>query len=129
MSSSVQVFFLLIAILGYLVAPLTLIWGWLRWMTRPKLRTIPSLMSFIGFILASASALLALSALVYAALVHGFGFYDPRLMRIMAWGMLLSLAGFVFGICGIWRPNSLRWHSPISAICTLTFWFGVAESQ
>jgi hypothetical protein len=83
----------------------------------------------MGFVLASASALVAVASIIYAQSIHGFTFYDPRLMRIFRWGFVLSLGGIVFGISGIFRPNSLRWHAPLCALGTLAFWVGVAESQ
>jgi hypothetical protein len=129
MSMSVQLFFLAINALAYLVAPIALIWGWLRWSAKPKHRTVASFLSLIGFIFASASALVAISSVIYAHMINGFGFYDPRLMRILRWGVALSLGGLAFGIGGIWRSNSLRWHAPICALGTLAFWIGVAESQ
>jgi Ca2+/Na+ antiporter len=129
MKTSVQLLVSAIALLGYVVAPVTLIWGWLCWISTPKLQTIPAFLSLIGFILANASALTAFISITYALSIHGFAFYDPRLMRIVGWGILCSLVGFVFGICGLWRPNSLRWHVPVCAIGTLAFWFGVAISQ
>ena len=88
MSLSVRLFFLGINVFAYLVGPVTLIWGWLRWSTRPKPRNIPSSLSLIGFVLASASALVGVASVVYAQIIHGFSFYDPRLMRILRWGVL-----------------------------------------
>lgn len=129
MSLSVRLFFLGINVFAYLVGPVTLIWGWLRWSTRPKPRNIPSSLSLIGFVLASASALVGVASVVYAQIIHGFSFYDPRLMRILRWGVLLSLSGLAFGLSGIWRPSALRWHAPLCALGTLAFWIGVAESQ
>ena len=129
MSLSIQLFFLAINVLAHLVAPVALIWGWLRWSAKPKQRTITSFLSLIGFIFASASALVAISSVIYAHMINGFGFYDPRLMRILRWGVVLSLGGLAFGIGGIWGQNSLRWHAPLCALGTLAFWIGVAESQ
>src|ERR1700722_7080666 len=103
LSTSVQLILGTLIVLGFLVAPIALIWGWARWVRLPKLRTVPSLLSLIGFVLATASALLAVSAVAYAFVVH-FPYYDPLLLRIYRLGVLLSLGGIVFGIGGVWRP-------------------------
>jgi hypothetical protein len=104
-----------------------LIWGWARWINHPKLRTVPSILSLAGFVLAMASALLAVSSIAYAQVIHGFRFYDPLLMRLFRWGILLSLGAIMFGVGGVWRPSSLRWHAPVAAIGTLAFWAMAAE--
>ena len=59
------------------------------------------ILSLIGFVLATASGLLALSSVVYAHVIGGFPYYDPRLLRIYAWGGVLSLSGIVFGIFAV----------------------------
>jgi len=113
-------FFLLFA-LAYLVAPVTLVWGWMMWFNQPKLRTVTSILALCGFVLASVSALLAVLTIALA-LVIGFKYYDPVLMRIFGIGALLSLAASVFGFGGIWKASSLRWHSPVAGLATLAFW-------
>jgi hypothetical protein len=69
------------------------------------------------FVLATASAALAVSSILFAQF-HHFPYYDPLLLRIFRTGTLLSLAGIAFGIGGAWRPTSLRWHAPASGIAT-----------
>ena len=128
MSTPVGIFVAILAILGYTVAPITCVWGWARWGQRPKLRTIPSILSLLGFTLASASALLAASAIAYAQ-IHNFAYYDPKLLKIMRGGVLLSLAGLVFGLSGIWKANPLRWHAPVSAVATLALWVLTASME
>ncbi len=56
MSTSVEIIVGILAIVGYLLAPVVLVWGWVRWIQQPKLRTISAVLSLLGFILASASA-------------------------------------------------------------------------
>jgi hypothetical protein len=124
-----QVFCVVLAGLGWIVAPVMLTWGWVRWAKQPKPWTITSILALIGFLLASTSALVAVSSIMYANLIRSFPFYDPLLMKILGLGALLSLAGIIFAMGGIWRPNSLRWHSPVCAIGMLAFWLGVAVSQ
>jgi hypothetical protein len=82
----------------------------------------------MGFILATASALLAVLTTGYAQ-IHHFPYYDPLLLRIFRWGVLLSLCGIVFGIGGAWRPSPLRWHSPVSGLGMLAFWIMAASGE
>jgi hypothetical protein len=117
-----------LAALGFVLGPIMLVWGWVRWVQRPRLRTVPSTLSLWGFIMASTSAVLAISAIAYAQ-IRTFAYYDPLLMKIMAGGVLLSLAGLVFGLTGIWRANPLRWHAPISAVAMLAFWVLAASME
>src|SRR5258708_23197989 len=109
-----------LSVAWYLVPPLMVVWGWTRWAARPRLRTLASNSSLLGFILATASAVLAISSIAYAQ-VHHFPYYDPLLLRIFAWGALLSIAGIGFGIGGVLQANSLRLHPTVSAACMLVF--------
>jgi hypothetical protein len=128
LSKSVEVLFLVLAALGWITAPVTLIWGWTLWTKRPKLRSVTSVFSLLGFILATCSAVLAVSSVAFAH-VHLFPFYDPLLMRIFRWGTVLSALGFFMSLEGVWRKNSLRWHSPICALGMLAFWLLAAEGE
>ena len=119
---------LMLFVVAYLVPPSLLIWGWLEWRVNPILSTVSAILSFIGFALATVSALLAISTIAYAQ-VHRFPFYDPLLLRIFRSGALLSAGGLVFGLAGIWRPSSLRWHAPASALGMLTFWIIAASGE
>lgn len=113
----------------YIALPAVMTWGWVRWWKRTQPRTPFSILSLIGFTLATASGLLAISAMLYARAVGGFPFYDPLLLRIYRWGALLSLSGIVFAVIGVWRPSPLRWHAPACAIGTLLFWFAAAMGE
>ena len=128
MKKSVESIFVILFAFSYFVSPVLLFWGWVRWLKQSKLRTITSLLSLSGFVLASASAILALLSIPYAQ-VHGFGYYDPSLMRIFRWGVLLSLTGLCLGIGGACRTSSLRWFSPLAALGTLAFWLFSAAGE
>jgi hypothetical protein len=119
----------LFAVGVYVGLPVLIIWGWARWFSRTQPRTLPSILSLIGFILATASGLLALASVLYAHAIGGFPYYDPRLLRIYAWGGLLSLSGIVFGIAGVWRPGPVRWLAPACSFGTLLFWFVSAMGE
>jgi hypothetical protein len=87
-----------------------------------------SILSLAGIVLATLSALLAIAAVAYAQ-IHRFPHSDPMLSRMYRTGLALSRCGIVFGIGGIWRPNSLRWYAPTSAAATLAFWMLAAVSE
>jgi hypothetical protein len=128
MSTFTQVTFAIPFVVGYLAAPVLLIWGWLRWLKQPMLRTAPSILSLVGFVLATVSGLLAVSTIAYAQ-IHYFPFYDPMLLRIFRWGALLSASGLVFGLAGVWRPSPLRWHAAAYGFAMLTFWIVAASGE
>jgi hypothetical protein len=54
-----------------------MIWGWGCWFRLMQPRTLPSILSLIGFTLATASGLLAVSSVLYAHSIGSFPFYDP----------------------------------------------------
>ena len=78
-------------------------------------------MGGIGQIRSVRSRVLAISSIAVAQ-VHHFPYYDPLLLTIFRWGAILSLGGIAFGIGGVLRRSSLRWHAPVSAVGTLAFW-------
>jgi hypothetical protein len=83
----------------------------------------------IGFSLATASALLAISSVIYSKMIGGYPYYDPRLLKIYACGLLLSLAGILFAIGGVWRAGPVRWHAPACGLAMLFFWAMLANSE
>lgn len=109
--------------------PVVFAWGWVRWVRRPQPRTLPALLSLVGFLLATTSGLLAISMLSYAHVIGGFPYYDPTLLRIYRWGTLLSLSGVLSGLIGLWQPGPLRWHAPACAVGTLLFWIAAASTE
>jgi hypothetical protein len=117
------------AAIFYVALPALLVWGWVRWGKQSKSSSLSSILSLIGFLLATFSALLAISSGLYAHAIGGFPYYDPLLLKIYRWAALLSLGGIVFGACGAWRPNPLRWHAPVCAIGMFVFWFVMATGE
>src|SRR6266481_1287199 len=112
----------------YIAMPVVLVWGWVRWTKRTQPRTLCSKLSLIGFSLSTVSGLLAILTFFYAITI-GFRFYDPPLLRIYRWGLLLSLIGFLFAISGVWRANPLRWHAPAGAVGMFLFWLVAASFE
>ena len=129
MSIPFQSFLILLAVLGYLVSPFSLFCGWVRFARRewPHREVLP-LLTLVSFVLATASAVLAVGAAIYARF-HYFPYYDPLLMKIFGIGLLLSLGGLLLALIGIWRPSSLRWYAPVSAITTAVFWLLAALGE
>jgi hypothetical protein len=123
------VFFAVMVVFGYLIAPLMLIWGWIRWVSRREVLGRPFFLSLIGFILSTASGALAFLTIAYAVGIHGFRFYDPTLLRIYRWGLLLSAGGIVLGLTGVSAPNALRWQAPLAGIGMMAFWMIAAASE
>src|SRR3979490_2763825 len=94
---------ILFVIGAYIALPVGMISGWVRWAKRAQPRTLSSILSLVGFTLATASGLLAISTMMYTRAIGGFRYYDPLLLRIYGWGGLLSIAGIVSAISGAWR--------------------------
>jgi hypothetical protein len=124
-----KILLILFAIAIYFALPAAIVAGWVHWGRFKKRLTVFSALSLIGFTLATASGLLAVSSVVYAQTGHGFPYYDPTLLRIFRWGGLLSLSGIVFGVCGTLRPSPLRWYAPGCAAGMLLFWFASAMGE
>jgi hypothetical protein len=112
----------------YVVLPIMMAWGWVRWVKRREPQNAFSRFSLVGFTLGTASGLLAISSMVYAHAVRGFSYYDPSLLRIYR-GALLSVVGVIFAVIGVRRPNSLRWLAPMCAVGTLVFWLAAAMGE
>jgi hypothetical protein len=87
--------------------------------------TLSSKLSWIGFVFAVASGLLAIYSIFIAWAISGSPFYDPSQLRIFAWGLSLSFVGLAFAIVGALRPSSrrLRFIAVGCASVTLMCWF------
>jgi hypothetical protein len=121
--------FAVMVTLGYLLAPAMLVWGWIRWTISRRELGRPFFLSFIGFLLSTASGLLAVSLIVYAMLIRGFPFYDPMLLHAYRWGILLAVGGIVLGLTGVSAPNALRWQAPLAGFGMLAFWMIAAAGE
>ncbi|HLY97878.1 MAG TPA: hypothetical protein VKT33_02310 [Candidatus Angelobacter sp.] len=113
----------------YGITPALLIWGWMRWARHAKPQTLLSRFSLTGFILATLSAVLALSTLVYAQATGGFRYWDPHLLWIYRIGTVLSLIGLISGVSGMWRTSPVRWHAPLCSLGMLVFWIMSAAGE
>jgi hypothetical protein len=66
--------------------------GWRRLKLKSERYTVFSVLSLVGFGFGTASAVLAISSIVYAQAIGGFRYYDPRLL-----GMLLFWFAYAMG--------------------------------
>ena|ERR1700722_878357 len=108
-------------VLAYVVGPISLVWGWIQWSRRPKLRTVSAVVSLIAFVLASLSAVVGLGTVGYAlrgGLEQDYDFF----YRVVALGSAISLAGTLVALAGVWRKSSLRWFALAGSVGTLAFW-------
>jgi hypothetical protein len=113
--------------LAYLVTPMVLILGWVRWSKQRDSGGIATL-SFVSFASASCSAVLGLVTLGVAQ-IHHFGFYDPVLMRNYGCGTVLSCISLLVSFVGLLRRSTLRWYAPVCALSTLAFWIVAAAGE
>lgn len=112
----------MLVIIFYLGVPVILIAGWIRVARAPQ-KSSPCFISLSGFVLGSASAALAIGGMLWSAATGGFRYYAPELLRIFRIGILLSLAGLMVSLGGVWKRNSLRWHAPVLSLGMLLLWF------
>lgn len=129
MSLSAILFFSTLTLASYIVTPVGLVWGWIRWRRNPRPSGWSAYCASAGFLLATASTALAIGALLYSTAIGGFPYYDHRLLRIYAFGLCLSLFAFVASLGGVWKPGPLRWFAPVCAAGTAIFWFLTASSE
>lgn len=118
----------IIFVLGaYVALPVVIVAGWVRWARRRRAGS--AWPSVVGLGLGTVSALLAIGAMLYARSAGGFSFYDPALMRIYRLGLLLSVAGLIFGAVGLRWSNPVRWYAPAASAGTLLFWLAAAAGE
>ncbi|HEX3821642.1 MAG TPA: hypothetical protein VHW45_15010 [Candidatus Sulfotelmatobacter sp.] len=80
------------------------------------------ILSFLGFLFATASALLATITLSRAYSSGGFPFRDPRLLMMDLSGIALSVTAITLSALGTARSNLLRWQALWSSCGMFLFW-------
>lgn len=113
----------------YLGAPVVLFMGLRRWLRRPSPQGLLSIFPLAGFVLGSASAVLAVGTVLHALTAGGFRLYDPTLLKIYRAGVLLALGGFALALIGVWGRNPLRWHAPALSWGMLVLWLIWASGE
>jgi hypothetical protein len=124
-----QLFLTSMSIAGFLAAPVSLIWGWVRWANRSAKTGNAAILSFAGLLFATTSALLAGAAILYSFWIGGFPHYDPRLLKIYFFGIVLSLPAITLSALGAARKSVLRWHALGSSAGMFLFWFMAMLSE
>ena len=124
-----QLLMILMALVAFVGAPLAIIWGWVRWAKDSSRSTFWSKACFVGFLLANASICIWIGGVVYAQIIGGFAYYDPRLMKMISIGLWLAFVGVLTSFIGCWRPSVLRWIAPLSAAGALFFWIIAATGE
>ena len=112
-----------------LAGPLMIAWGWFRFVRRGHMRDRKLWLPFAALLLATASSVLALGALLDARAIAGDPYSDPLFMRMLAIGIILSLTAFAAGLLGAAYRNPLRWLAPTASLCMFIFWFIAASLQ
>jgi hypothetical protein len=104
-------------------------WAWTRvakrWNSVDKMPWI----SIAGLILATLSGLFAIGSMCYSGAVGGFAYYDPKLMRIYRYGLLISLSAFTLGLVGSPFRSPARWQALVASFGMLLFWFAAAAME
>lgn len=116
----------------YAGLPTFAIWGWAHWMRSGRTAAsspVLAKLSLSGFAISSASALLALSAALYARAAGGFGYYSSSLLRVYRVGFLMSFAGTILSLAAVWRRSPLRWFALILSLGVLAFWLMSIASE
>lgn len=112
--------FIWLIIGAYIAVPVVAVHGWIRWNQKPLASL--SKLSFIGFILGSVSAALAIASAVYSFARGGFTYYHPLLLAILGAGLVISGLGLISSLCGIGQKSNLRWHAPVLSLLMLLLW-------
>ncbi len=114
------VFFGLIGISPFCVPPI-MIWGWYRWWKGRTTGTAGQLVSFTGFVISTASVLLAVGLYMRPS---DTGSSDQVFELITSFGMHVALAGIPFTVVGTGWPGSLRWHALACSLLIPFYWLG-----
>lgn len=90
-----------------------IIFSWIRWARATQPRTLSSILSLAGLVLATASVLFAF--------VPSFHSSSSDVARSL--GLGVSLVAVFFAVCGAWRPHPLRWRALACGAGVVVFWF------
>ena len=85
-----------------------------------------SIAALAGFVLATASALIAIWLWAYGFAVGGLAHGDPLLIASFRTGLALSGAGLLFALVGLRPATRTRWFGVACALLGLLFWASTA---
>jgi hypothetical protein len=121
----VLVFKLLYLFITFIAAPVCLLWGWIRWAHHRQLPSFLAKLSFIAFLLATASTILVIVSMIYTRTSDAFLFFDTTYYHFIIAGYWLSGVGLVLTLVGIWRKGPVRVHALICTLGTLLYWLAI----
>lgn len=124
----VLIFKFLYLFIAFIAAPVCLVWGWIRWLHHKQLLSFLAKLSFIAFLLATASAILVIISMIYARTSNSILFFDTTYYHFVIAGYWLSGAGLVLSLVGIWRTSPVRAQALVCAVGTLLYWFAIGGS-
>jgi len=89
-------------------------------------KDLSSIAALAGFVLATASALIAVWLRSYGYATGGFPHNDPLLIEGFRTGLALSAAALLFSLIGLRPPSRMRWLGAGWAVVGLAFWAATA---
>lgn len=106
----------------YVGVPIMALWGCIRWYKQRNPGNIVAGLSYAGFWLATASAVLAVSSIAYGQITDGRAYYAPSFLQIIHWGFGISATAVVLALAGLGRRSPLRWHAAVCSLAMLFYW-------
>jgi hypothetical protein len=88
-----------------------------------------SIAALAGFVLATASALIAIWLRSYGFAVGGLAHGDPLVTASFRTGLALSGVALLFALVGLQPPTRTRWLGAAWALLGLLFWAGTALTR
>ena len=116
---------MIVGVAAYIGIPVALISGWTKWRNWGREWSGLGALSILGFLLGTASVLLALATILRGA----WPYYDPLLLKIYKSGVLILLAGLALALLGSVRRHHLRWQAPILSLAMLALWIIWASAE
>lgn len=106
----------------WVVLPVVIIWGWLRWWRSAARDNVFARASSVGFALTTLCWLIWISLLLYVRMSGGLSLATQWNVQFYRGIGLLAFCGFLLGIIGAYRPNRLRWYTPAASLGMLLYW-------
>lgn len=112
-----------IAIAGSAIGFIATVFGWYRFFKAGAAsRSVFGSLSFAGFVIGSASALVALGLYGYIALLRS-KVDESTYYGLSRLGIVLSFFAVLFACAGAVGKSPLRWYALGSAVGTFAFWW------
>jgi hypothetical protein len=116
--------FLAMFVFGDVVTPLLTAFAWRRWATSKRRKSRKTRLSFAALVVATFSLLIGVATIAYSAHIGGGYLYlPPRLARLYQVGIASATGALVLALLGAFRPNPIRWRTPLISLGAFVFWF------